>query len=1040
MSRKLLTTVLIISLLFSVIPGISLASPIGDLPTIDELPAINTIPDPFKFFNPAKDPTGDGYVSSSEEWSARREEIKELVQRYWLGYKWPTKPEDVWGSATVTTDPDTGAITVSNAEITVRNPDRLDENQQPITESFSITINMPTKAQIAAAWGSEDAKVPFVIDIGGTAAFSAANLNPHGYARVTFTSRGFFSSSLTDIYPDSSGANPNREGIYTRLYPYDKDVYEYASGALMAWAWAVSQILNALEQPIEDGSMTFGDLVGLDPTRTVVTGHSRYGKAAMFAAAFDERISICIPSEPGGSGIQSYRYKVEGKIFNFNTYPKANRVYGKTEIPTVSYGQGNSWFPETAAMFVARDNQIPFDSSDIIALVAPRPFFVVSGIDTHWLGNEGGVAAVLAASEVYDYIGKDEIEKGNIAIRVRESNHMFYPRDFCFALAIMDREFKQGDDDKKLMVQDLFPTGTGLGNMSYPAREYDTLSEFNSFPFDINSSYIPWSSPNRYTLWTAQENFLVGYPITITAYSDAPDVDLYLPDKETKIDAASNNDGVFTFELTAEQAVYGRYELRTVGSEKQNRSVFFAAVSLADGLRHAPSKGDEGEENRLIGFSSRLANSPSDPPVVYVGDSETPVSMSFSPERFKVEETTLLEYGIQFHDHLFVRIANEGWDSTKTFKIKNLKFVTIPNYTFEFSLSDIYASAQNNGKQGAANFTKPISWNVERYNNGPAEIWPPWPDTLEERNSGVINRPEAPEPVATDFKATITGLKAVAEGDKTNVVVNFSEPLRKGEYGFGLNIAEKWDTSWNDDGTQVILSVKNEDLVAGVTTGSLIVFRLMDIEGNLIGGPIEKTFELPEQVGLIVTTNANLVKKGQYFDVAASFDKEVSSNAVIVSVSYDGDKFRYAGNLGAGSIEGVTYLNTETEDGNVKLTMMIPDYNAKDLINLRFQAKEDADIVNADNTIDVDVSFVYKDADGEKTIRNVKGSVAFTTSGLPGDTNNDNVIDLLDLSNVIDLFGTQVGDELWNAARFFDFNNNGEIDISDIAYIAKLIK
>ena len=85
----------------------------------------------------------------------------------------------------------------------------------------------------------------------------------------------------------------------------------------------------------------------------------------------------------------------------------------------------------------------------------------------------------------------------------------------------------------------------------------------------ISTVLIFLSSPNRYTLWTAQENFLVGYPITITAYSDALDVDLYLPDKETKIDAASNNDGVFTFELTAEQAVYGRYELRTVGSESR---------------------------------------------------------------------------------------------------------------------------------------------------------------------------------------------------------------------------------------------------------------------------------------------------------------------------------------------------------------------------------------------------------------------------------------------------------------------------------------
>lgn len=261
--------------------------------------------------------------------------------------------------------------------------------------------------RILAAWGEEKDQVPFVIDIGGTSAFSAANLNGQGYGLVTF--------KATDIYPDDSNADDgiDRAGVYTALYPYDANDYKHASGALMAWSWAASQIVTALENQAEGTSLTLGELVRLDPAKTVITGHSRYGKAAMFTSAFDDRISICVPSECGGSGIQSYRYKVEGKIFNFNTsaYAKADRVYGKTEVPTVSYGKGNSWFPETAAMFVARDNQIPFDPVEIIALVAPRPFFTVSGIDTHWLGNEGAVASMVAAEEVYDFVGTTEIEK-----------------------------------------------------------------------------------------------------------------------------------------------------------------------------------------------------------------------------------------------------------------------------------------------------------------------------------------------------------------------------------------------------------------------------------------------------------------------------------------------------------------------------------------------------------------------------------------------------------------------------------------------------
>ena len=75
------------------------AAPLDGYPGIDELEAIDTIPNPFKFFDASNDPTGDGYVSTPEEWEARREEIKDLVQHYWLGYQWETDPADVSGGS-----------------------------------------------------------------------------------------------------------------------------------------------------------------------------------------------------------------------------------------------------------------------------------------------------------------------------------------------------------------------------------------------------------------------------------------------------------------------------------------------------------------------------------------------------------------------------------------------------------------------------------------------------------------------------------------------------------------------------------------------------------------------------------------------------------------------------------------------------------------------------------------------------------------------------------------------------------------------------
>lgn len=966
-------TALLLSLVMTVTlmqPALA-AAPLDGYPGIDDLEPSDTIPNPFQFLDASRDPTGDGYVSTPEEWQARREEIKDIVQHYWLGYQWPTASKDVcggmidtvvsndivvggwsgwWttalnanemfnnlvdaiqkdgvqvGDATFGPEADAEAAQALAIEawnagysvhydavvyapegdavlvdeygpidadsipektkviypeyVVVKNPDNDAEAK------FEITISAPTAEQREAAWGDKDAKVPFVIDIGGSSAFSAQNLNAQGYALVKFTP--------TDIYPDDSNAGDgiSREGVYTTLYPYDKDVYEYASGALMSWAWAVSQIITAMGNPAiendETLDVTLGEKWGLDPTRTVVTGHSRYGKAAMFAAAFDERISICCPSEPGGSGIQSNRYKVEGKIFNWNTsyYPKADRVYGKTETPTVSYGSGNSWFPETAEMFVNRDNQIPFDSDEIIALVAPRPFFVVSGIDSHWLGNEGGVASVQAAAEVYDYIGATETEKNNIAIRCRQSDHVFYPQDFCFALAIMDREFKQGEDDTVLHVQDLFPEGEDYKTMSYPAKDYENVSDFSIHPFEISSYYMPWSSANKYTLWTAQDNFLTEHAVTVTAHSDAPDVDLYTPDG-TKVDASSAEDGVFTFGLSAEQAVYGRYELRTDGGEKENRSVYFSAISLSDALRHGTTKGDEGEENRVLGFSSRLANTQENAPEVYIDGEKT--TMSFTAARFKEEETTLLSYGIQFHDPLFVRIAENGWDETKTFGVKNLQFVTLPGYTFEYSMADIVASAENSGKEGAAEFTKPISWPVERYNNGEAQVWPQIPDTLEERkileDGGTVTRPEAPEPWTTGFDAEIVSASAGAKAGKLVISLQFSESLRTGEYGFGLDVASQWETSWNEAGDTLSIAIWPKDLAEGAEKANLILFRLMDLDGNLISGPMELSVDIPDVSGIAaLNSEDHIAYIGGYADGTIRPEQNVSRQEAAIMV------------------------------------------------------------------------------------------------------------------------------------------------------------
>ncbi|MCL2766641.1 MAG: dockerin type I domain-containing protein, partial [Peptococcaceae bacterium] len=59
---------------------------------------------------------------------------------------------------------------------------------------------------------------------------------------------------------------------------------------------------------------------------------------------------------------------------------------------------------------------------------------------------------------------------------------------------------------------------------------------------------------------------------------------------------------------------------------------------------------------------------------------------------------------------------------------------------------------------------------------------------------------------------------------------------------------------------------------------------------------------------------------------------------------------------------------------------------------------------------------------------------------VPGDTTGKGYVDLIDLSNVIDMFGYGQTTPGWNTLyKFFDFNGNGRIDIYDIVYVAQRI-
>lgn len=189
---------------------------------------------------------------------------------------------------------------------------------------------------------------------------------------------------------------------------------------------------------------------------------------------------------------------------------------------------------------------------------------------------------------------------------------------------------------------------------------------------------------------------------------------------------------------------------------------------------------------------------------------------------------------------------------------------------------------------------------------------------------------------------------------------------------------------------------------------------------------------------LALTVDKRLVSSGDYFSVTAALTPAANSNAATLSFEYDPNKFVYHK---FDAVEGIAVLgtNNDTVNGVVTLTLGYMDgYGIDEVGAALFQARTDVKLINEKVTITGGMNYVLL-KDGEKVIKSVGSSAQIGTVGMLGDTNNDGVIDLIDLSNMIDWFGVTSADAAWEQAEYFDFNYNDQIDISDISKVASMI-
>ena len=185
-------------------------------------------------------------------------------------------------------------------------------------------------------------------------------------------------------------------------------------------------------------------------------------------------------------------------------------------------------------------------------------------------------------------------------------------------------------------------------------------------------------------------------------------------------------------------------------------------------------------------------------------------------------------------------------------------------------------------------------------------------------------------------------------------------------------------------------------------------------------------------VGLILSTNKNIVRPDEYFNVSVSFLEKMESNVIKLDFSFDSDKFDFAAYTPA---DGAALITREYGAGYASVLVMVPDYQMESLGELMLKTNSGAAVTSSE--IKANASFVERDGNGDKIIKEATGSYIQKTNNAGTE---EFVVDIIVLSNLIDVFGRTSDHPDWDNYSYFDFNGNGEIDVQDIVTLAQMIK
>ncbi|MCA9039996.1 MAG: acetylxylan esterase, partial [Planctomycetaceae bacterium] len=403
--------------------------PAADWPAVEKLPEQPEYPPVLKMF-------AGSTINSVEEWEQqRRPELKELIQYYMYGY-FPAAPEEIdfelkpefslfEGKArgfevVITYAIKQGGKKLPPLNLLVILP-RNSEKPVPLFLGMNFCGNhtlLPnkeitlTKSWVYDSCGGQDHHA-----IEGS---RGSQFNDWGIDTIIERGYGFAAFHSADIDPDE---NDFTNGIHPYFYKKGQtSPGPHEWGTIAAWAWGAQRAVDYLvTNP------------NVNKNQIALIGHSRLGKTALLAAAFDERIALSIPHQAGCGG----------------TAPNRGTVGESVEIINRAFPH---WFNNTFPKFSQDVNRIPFDQHSLVALMAPRPVLLSNAVEDTWADPEGQFLMLKEARPAFDLYGGDnlldeeqpklgKLSAGRLGYYIREGNHSMTRGDWQVFLNYADTHF-----------------------------------------------------------------------------------------------------------------------------------------------------------------------------------------------------------------------------------------------------------------------------------------------------------------------------------------------------------------------------------------------------------------------------------------------------------------------------------------------------------------------------------------------------------------------------------------------------------------------